>query len=103
MAVAILQSSKLHFLKFVYEVLYKYFQPGCIVLNYCDTDSLAISFTRTCRTDNASVEQNLRNTFDNCLKPELKTDFYRIWEDWFVTTNEISDQKRPGKLKSMLE
>lgn len=42
MAKAILQHSKLHFLKFVYEVLWKYFTLGSFKLNYCDTDSLCI-------------------------------------------------------------
>ena len=43
MATAILQNSKLHFLKFVYEVLYKFLIPGSFRLNYADTDSLCIS------------------------------------------------------------
>ena len=43
MAAAILQNSKLHFLKFVYEVLHKYLIPGSFRLNYADTDSLCIS------------------------------------------------------------
>ena len=43
MAAAILQNSKLHFLKFVYEVLYKFLIPGSFRLNYADTDSLCIS------------------------------------------------------------
>jgi hypothetical protein len=43
MAKAILQNSKLHFLRFVYEVLWVHFIPGSIVLNYADTDSLCIS------------------------------------------------------------
>ena len=43
MATAILQNSKLHFLTFVYDVLWTYFKPGSIVLNYCDTDSLCLS------------------------------------------------------------
>ena len=42
LAKAILQNSKLHFLRFVYDVLLKYFIPGTFVLNYCDTDSLCI-------------------------------------------------------------
>ena len=42
MAKTILQSSKLHFLKFVYEVLWKYLVPKSFKLNYCDTDSLCI-------------------------------------------------------------
>jgi hypothetical protein len=42
MANAILQNSKLHFLKFVYDVLWKFFNPGSLVLSYADTDSLCI-------------------------------------------------------------
>ena len=42
MAAAILSNSKLHFLKFIYEVVYKFFEPGSFKLCYCDTDSMAI-------------------------------------------------------------
>ena len=42
MAVKILQDSKLHFLKFIYNVLFKYMRPGSLKLNYCDTDSIAM-------------------------------------------------------------
>ena len=42
MAAAILSNSKLHFLKFIYEVVFRYFIPGSFKLCYCDTDSIAI-------------------------------------------------------------
>ena len=42
MAAAILSNSKLHFLKFIYEVVYEFFIPGAFKLCYCDTDSIAI-------------------------------------------------------------
>ena len=42
MGVAILQYSKLLFLRFVYDVLVEFMKPGSLKLNYCDTDSLAI-------------------------------------------------------------
>ena len=42
MAAAILSNSKLHFLKFIYEIVFKYFIPGSFKLTYCDTDSIAI-------------------------------------------------------------
>ena len=42
MAAAILSNSKLHFLKFIYEVVFKFFKPGSYRLCYCDTDSIAI-------------------------------------------------------------
>ena len=42
MGVAILQHSKLLFLRFVYEVLWEFVEPGALKLNYADTDSLCI-------------------------------------------------------------
>ena len=42
MAAAILSNSKLHFLKFIYEVVFKFFEEGSYKLCYCDTDSIAI-------------------------------------------------------------
>ena len=49
---------------------------------------------------NESREENLRSTFDNCLLPGLKDEFYSIWEKWFVTKDTVEDEKKPGKLKS---
>ena len=43
MSKAILSNSKQIFLEFVYLCLYKFLKPGSFRLNYCDTDSLAIS------------------------------------------------------------
>ena len=42
MAAAILSNSKLHFLKFIYQVVFRFFKPGSFKLCYCDTDSIAI-------------------------------------------------------------
>ena len=42
MAAAILSNSKLHFLKFIYEVVFRFFKRGAYKLCYCDTDSIAI-------------------------------------------------------------
>ena len=43
LAVAILQYSKLLFLRFVYNVLFRFLQKDSFRLNYADTDSLCIS------------------------------------------------------------
>ena len=43
LAVAILQYSKLLFLRFVYDVLFRYLEKESFRLNYADTDSLCIS------------------------------------------------------------
>ena len=42
MAAAILENSKLHFLKFIYEVVFRFFIPGTFRLCYADTDSMCI-------------------------------------------------------------
>ena len=42
MAAAILSNSKLHFMRFIYLVVFKFFRPGSFKLVYCDTDSIAI-------------------------------------------------------------
>lgn len=86
--------------RFVYEVLFKFFKPGSIVLNYCDTDSLCISFTESLTPVDDSRESQLRSTFENCLIEESRDQFYQIWKDWFVTEETIEDEKKPGKLKS---
>ena len=48
MAAAILANSKLHFLKFIYEVVYRFFIPESFKLCYCDTDSIAIGDFQLC-------------------------------------------------------
>ena len=42
MANCILQLSKLHFLKFVYHVLFEFLKPGAYRICYADTDSLCL-------------------------------------------------------------
>ena len=34
------------------------------------------------------------------VKPELQTEFLKVWKTWFVTENTVEDEKCPGKLKS---
>jgi hypothetical protein len=42
MCVAILQHSKLLFLRFIYDCVFKFFEEGTYKLCYCDTDSMAL-------------------------------------------------------------
>ncbi|CAG5091485.1 Oidioi.mRNA.OKI2018_I69.PAR.g13071.t1.cds [Oikopleura dioica] len=98
MGVAILQNSKLHFLTFVYNFLHKYLKPGSYKLNYCDTDSLAISFTRSreCEDSNRSL---MEATFLPCVREELKDEFLQEWHKWLVLENTTLNEKTPGLLK----
>ena len=114
MAAAILSNSKLHFLKFIYEVVYHYFQPGAFKLSYCDTDSIAIgnfnlgfqeltislAFTGTKEPFDGSRKANMASVLFPVIKPELLDEFVMIWDSWFVLEDTVSDEKCPGKLKS---
>lgn len=43
--------------------------------------------------------EKMKATFIPILRPELKTEFLSIWQDWFVLEDTIRDEKTPGKLK----
>ena len=114
MAAAILSNSKLHFLKFIYNVVYKYFIPGAFKLCYCDTDSIAIgillnmflilfyllAFTETQKPFDDSRRANMASVLLPVIKPDKVDEFLMIWDLWFVLDDTVEDEKTPGKLKS---
>ena len=71
---------------------------GAFKTCYADTDSMALALTRS-GPENEDGEQNLRSLFDPIVKPSMKTSWEATWKDWFVTTDEIWDIRKPGKLK----
>ena len=100
MSAAILANSKLHFLKFIYEFVYKFFIPGSFVLAYCDTDSIALGLTNSKVPEGTSRRAELLSVLLPVVKPELLEDFFPAFEKWFVTEDTIEDEKYPGKLKT---
>ena len=108
--VAILQWSKLLFLRyftFVVHVHYilrymywleEHLEEGAFKTCYADTDSMALALTRS-DSEHKDPEQNLRSLFDPIVKPTKKDSWEATWKDWFVTTNETWDIRKPGKLK----
>ena len=80
MAAAILSNSKLHFLKFIYEVVYKYFIPGSFKLAYCDTDSIAIG---KLFLDHLLVSRQTRNSILTLLL-SLQYELFPIFYDNFL-------------------
>ena len=97
--VAILQWSKVLFIRFMYW-LEEHLEEGSFKTCYADTDSMALALTKS-GPEHENPEQNLRSLFDPLVKPSKKQSWEATWKDWFVTTDEIWDIRKPGKLKGM--
>ena len=82
------------------EFLRECIQPGMITSCYSDTDSLAVA---TCCTaplhQGMTPREELEAVFDPILRTEKRDYWYANWDKWFVLTNEVEDEKKPGKLK----
>ena len=77
--------------------------PGSFRPSYADTDSMCLGLSRTRPIpENATPEEFYRCLFDPLVRPEKRESWESTWKDWFVTTNEVEDQRKPGKLKSKI-
>ena len=75
-------------------------EEGSFKTCYSDTDSMAIALTKS-GPEGGDDEQQLRALFDPLVKPAKRDSWERTWKDWFVTTNQTWDIRKPGKLKGM--
>ena len=81
--------------------LYHHLLPGSFRPSYADTDSMCLGLSRTKPIPpNASEEQYYRSIFDDLVRPEMRDSWESSWKSWFVTTDKVEDQRKPGKLKS---
>ena len=96
--VAILQWSKLLFLRFMFN-LYHHLEPGSFRSVYADTDSMCLALTKSRDVRNDSEEEKYRALFDPIIRPEMKESWEKIWKTWICTTTETVDIRTPGKLK----
>ena len=78
--------------------LEEHLEEGSFKTCYADTDSMALALTKS-GPDGGDEEQQLRTLFDPIVKPSMKDSWERTWKDWFVTTNQTWDIRKPGKLK----
>ena len=46
-----------------------------------------------------SLESQLRAILDPLVNPNMRESWEENWKSWFVTTQEVEDQRKPGKLK----
>lgn len=95
---AVLQYSKLHFLKFVY-FLHFHLVEGSFRLVYCDTDSIAFATTKTSVPKDDSPREKMAAILFPIVRPHLMESFLEKWEYWFVLTNTTREKRFPGKLK----
>ena len=96
--VAILQWSKLIFLKFMFHLFY-HLEPGSFRSVYADTDSMCLALTKSRPVENDSEEEKYRALFDPIIRPEMRESWESSWKDWICTTTEVEDIRTPGKLK----
>ena len=82
--------------------LYDHLQKGSFRTAYADTDSMCLGLTRTQSLRvGMTREEEYRAIFDPIVKPEMRDSWENTWKDWFVTTNQVEDERLPGKLKRM--
>ena len=60
---------------------------------------LALSETNIGASHSENKETQLRSLFDPLVKPEKRQSWEKQWKSWFVTTDEVPDLRKPGKLK----
>ena len=83
--------------------IFTHLEPGAIVPYHCDTDSIFLGVTK-CRerTEGMTTEEKHRSIFDPIVRSDMKDSWEAKWKSWFVTTDEIEDQRKPGKLKGKI-
>ena len=82
------------------DFIYTHLKAGAIVPFYCDTDSIFLGVTECQpRSESMTPEEKLRAVFDPIVRADMRESWEANWKSWFVTTNEIEDQRKPGKLK----
>ena len=96
--VAILQWSKVLFLRFMF-YLYHHLEPGSFRSVYADTDSMCLALTKSRDVTNDSEEEKYRALFDPIIRPEMRESWEATWKNWVCTTTEVEDIRKPGKLK----
>ena len=82
------------------EFIKNHLKSGSYRTTYCDTDSMCLATTQTLTVSpDADLETQYRAFFDPIVRPEMRDSWEANWKSWFVTTEQVEDQRFPGKLK----
>ena len=80
--------------------LEEHLQDGAFKTAYADTDSICLGLTKSNpEPEDGTKEDQMRALFDPLVKPEKRESWEAKWKDWIVTTKEVWDIRKPGKLK----
>ena len=96
--VAILQHSKLMLLNFV-DFLRDFLIPDSFVFVYGDTDSITLGTTLTGSNIGTTRKSQMEQIFLPLVQPNKMEEFKQKWGRWLVLSNEVEDEKCPGRLK----
>lgn len=80
--------------------LYGHLKPGSFKPVYADTDSMCLALSQSRFGDTDDLEDLHRGLFEPIVKYEMKESWERSFKQWFVTTRDPRDEKKPGKMKS---
>ena len=61
---------------------------------------MAIATTRTLPYFGDDRAEKMRSIFEPILKPDMRMNFFKKWDQWFVLTDLVKDLRQPGLLKS---
>ena len=79
--------------------LYRHLKPGSFKTVYADTDSMCLALSRSRFGNTDDLEDLHRGLFDPIVKDDMKESWESSFKDWFVTTRDARDEKKPGKMK----
>lgn len=114
--IAILQYSKLLFLKFIM-FLADHLEPNSFTLCYADTDSIALgnfsslifllidllALTQTPKIlETDDLRTKMSKMFNPIIQSKMHDSFFSKWGDYFVLEDTIEQKRKPGLLKGIL-
>ena len=79
--------------------LYDHLQPGSFKPIYADTDSMCLALSRSRFGNTDDLEDLHRGLYEPIVKEEMRDSWNKSFKEWFVTTRDARDEKRPGKWK----
>ena len=81
--------------------LFDHLAEGSFRPAYADTDSMCLALSKSQPSSpDDDLETSLRKLFDPIVKTDMKQSWETKWKSWFVTSDDVEDQRCPGKMKS---